>query len=207
MSIINITNIIIAAISYLLGSISGSIIISKNFFNEDIREKGSGNAGTTNIFRAYGLKYAFFAMLIDLLKGIFAPIIAYMIMKYSNTFLYGQYIAGVFVVIGHVWPLYYGFKGGKGMATSIGVNIYFNIILVLIQVFELIFVNYIVKIMSMTSILMTITAIIYTLIFSNDVALSIMMIINGIIIIYSHRANIRRLIEGKENKIERLRKK
>ena len=108
--------ILILIFVYLLGSISGSIIVSKNFFKEDIRLKGSGNAGTTNAFRAYGVKYAALAMSIDFIKTIVAILIADKVGLAIGASEFTKYISGVVVVIGHIWPIYYNFKGGKGVA-------------------------------------------------------------------------------------------
>ncbi|MFM1524439.1 MULTISPECIES: glycerol-3-phosphate 1-O-acyltransferase PlsY [Helcococcus] len=192
--------LLIVLISYMMGSISGAIIVSYSLFKEDIRLKGSGNAGSTNVFRNYGIKYAALAFIIDSLKGILAPLIAY----YLDS-QYGQYIAGVVVVIGHVWPIYYGFKGGKGMATSIGVNIYTDYRIAILQGIGFLIFNYTVKIVSVASLALTILAFVYVLIVHNtNIAFVIMSLLNTIIVIYSHRENIKRLIEGKEKKIKRM---
>lgn len=128
------------------------------------------------------------------MKGILAPLIAY----YLDS-QYGQYIAGVVVVIGHVWPIYYGFKGGKGMATSIGVNIYTDYRIAILQGIGFLIFNYTVKIVSVASLVLTILAFVYVLIVHNtNIAFVIMSLLNTIIVIYSHRENIKRLIEGKE---------
>lgn len=202
--IVTLEHVLSFLIAYLIGSISGSMFVSKFLFKEDIRSMGSGNAGTTNIYRAYGFRYAAISGAIDVLKAIVALLIVRTFLQNDTSGMYSIYIASVAVVIGHIWPIYFGFKGGKGMATSIGVNIYHDVIVVLIQVFELVAINYIFKIMSLTSIIMTITSIIYFMIFSNDKAMIYVSIINGIIVIYSHRSNIKRMLEGNENKIERL---
>ncbi|MFM1538929.1 glycerol-3-phosphate 1-O-acyltransferase PlsY [Helcococcus bovis] len=192
--------LLIVLISYMMGSISGAIIVSYSLFKEDIRLKGSGNAGSTNVFRNYGIKYAALAFIIDSLKGILAPLIAY----YLDS-QYGQYIAGVVVVIGHVWPIYYGFKGGKGMATSIGVNIYTDYRIAILQGIGFLIFNYTVKIVSVASLALTILAFVYVLIVHNtNIAFVIMSLLNTIIVIYSHRENIKRLIKGKEKKIKRM---
>lgn len=202
--IVTLEHVLSFLIAYLIGSISGSMFVSKFLFKEDIRSMGSGNAGTTNIYRAYGFRYAAISGAIDVLKAIIALLIVRTFLQNDTSGMYSIYIASVAVVIGHIWPIYFGFKGGKGMATSIGVNIYHDVIVVLIQVFELVAINYIFKIMSFTSIIMTITSIIYFMIFSNDKAMIYVSIINGIIVIYSHRSNIKRMLEGNENQIERL---
>ncbi len=199
--------ILILIFVYLLGSISGSIIVSKNFFKEDIRLKGSGNAGTTNAFRAYGVKYAALAMSIDFIKTILAMLIADKVGLAIGASEFTKYISGVVVVIGHIWPIYYNFKGGKGVACSIMVNLYLSPIIVIIQLIEFFTLNYILRIMSITSLILTYSAVIYQFIKNDNLPLLIMLIINAIIITYSHRENVKRLFEGKENKIERLGKK
>ncbi|MGY3775931.1 glycerol-3-phosphate 1-O-acyltransferase PlsY [Helcococcus sueciensis] len=202
-----IKTILILIFVYLLGSISGSIIISKNFFREDIRLKGSGNAGTTNAFRAYGVKYAALAMSIDFIKTILAMLIADKVGLAVGASEFTKYISGVVVVIGHIWPIYYNFKGGKGVACSIMVNLYLSPIIVIIQLIEFFTLNYIFRIMSLTSLILTYSAVIYQFIKNNNLPMLIMLIVNAIIITYSHRENVKRLFKGKENKIERLGKR
>ena len=202
-----IKTILILIFVYLLGSISGSIIISKNFFREDIRLKGSGNAGTTNAFRAYGVKYAALAMSIDFIKTILAMLIADKVGLAVGASEFTKYISGVVVVIGHIWPIYYNFKGGKGVACSIMVNLYLSPIIVIIQLIEFFTLNYIFRIMSLTSLILTCSAVIYQFIKNNNLPMLIMLIVNAIIITYSHRENVKRLFKGKENKIERLGKR
>ena len=202
-----IKTILILIIVYLLGSISGSIIISKNFFKEDIRSKGSGNAGTTNAFRAYGIKYAVISLSIDLIKTVLAMLIADKLGAAIGASEYTKYIAGVIIVIGHIFPIYYKFKGGKGVACTIMVNLYLSPVILVIQLVELVTLNYILKIMSITSLVLTYSAVFYQLIKDDNLPFLIMLIVNAIIITYSHRSNIKRLIEGRENKIERLGKK
>lgn len=194
--------ILIFLVTYLIGSVSGSIMVSKTFFKEDIRTKGSGNAGTTNVYRTYGLKYAILALAVDLLKGFIAPIIANLMAKYifKSDLEYGKYIAGVAVVIGHIWPIYYQFKGGKGMATFIGLNLYFDPLIVVIQVGLAVILLFSFKIMSIASIVASIVAVVYVY-FQNNQAWLIMTLINAILVIYSHRSNIDRLIKGEENKL------
>lgn len=192
--------VLVFIISYLLGSISGSLFVSNIIFKEDIRSMGSGNAGTTNIYRAYGMKYAILSFAIDVGKGFLASIIGYYL---NNQF--GAYIAGTAVVLGHVWPIFHRFKGGKGMATSVSVFAYhdFNI-LIMIGLLFLLFMKT-VKIVSLASIIITILAALYVIIFhSNNTPFIIMTILNSIIVIYSHRSNIKRLIDGTEKKIKRM---
>ena len=187
---------LIFLISYLIGSISGSLTISKLFFNEDIRKKGSGNAGTTNTFRVYGKKYARIAFFIDILKGILAVFIA----SLFNT-KYGIYLAATSVVIGHCWPIFYNFKGGKGVATSFGVNIYIVPIAALVQFIVFTVINYTMSFVSLASILSMLSAVIVTLLlYIKNTPLIITIILNTIIVIITHKDNIKRLKNKEESK-------
>jgi len=191
------TYILVALIAYLIGNITGSYIVSKLGFSEDIRTKGSGNAGTTNVLRTYGLLPGVLTLLIDVGKGYLAVYIASLLEP-----VYGVYIAGLMAVVGHCWPVVLGFKGGKGVATSAGVISYHlpHLIPVVIVLFFLI--SYIGKIMSITSLSLAIITVVYVLIkHSNNLNLIIMVILLAIIIFYKHRENIQRIINGTENKI------
>ena len=115
------TYIIVSIIAYLLGSISFSVIFSKKLAGFDVREKGSGNAGTTNVLRTVGKKAAALTLLCDCLKGVFAVLVAFIagkIVKDTDSSLLVQ-LAGIFVVLGHTFPVFFKFKGGKGVATSL----------------------------------------------------------------------------------------
>ena len=117
------TYIIVSIIAYLLGSISFSVIFSKKLAGFDVREKGSGNAGTTNVLRTVGKKAAALTLLCDCLKGVFAVLVAFIagkIVKDTDSRLLVQ-LAGIFVVLGHTFPVFFKFKGGKGVATALGV--------------------------------------------------------------------------------------
>ncbi len=126
--------LVVAIASYLVGSINPSIILSRSIYGKDIRESGSGNAGTTNMLRTHGKGIAILTLICDILKGAIMVILASWIdnlfgtpdaafSRFENTFLLGnlKYIAGIFAVIGHDFPIYFGFRGGKGVATSLGV--------------------------------------------------------------------------------------
>ena len=117
------TYIVMAIIAYAIGSVSFSVIFSKKFAGFDVREKGSKNAGSTNVLRTVGKKAAALTLLCDALKGVLAILIAVVlgkIIKELDNALLVQ-IAGVAVIIGHTFPIFFGFKGGKGVATSLGV--------------------------------------------------------------------------------------
>ena len=122
------TYIIVAVIAYLLGSISFSVIISKKVAGFDVREKGSGNAGTTNVLRSVGKGAAAITLVCDILKGVVAVLIAFFAGKIvhglDNSLLIQ--LAGLFVILGHTFPVFFKFKGGKGIATSLGVLLITN---------------------------------------------------------------------------------
>ncbi len=109
-----------AVFSYLLGSISPSIIISKVFYGKDIRKTGSGNAGASNTVRVFGKKAGIAVFIFDFAKGLLAVIIAKILIKYSNAEYLCVPVAGFFAQLGHVFPIFFGFRGGKGVATAVG---------------------------------------------------------------------------------------
>ena len=121
-------NVIMAILAYLIGSVNFSVIFSKKFAGFDVREKGSGNAGSTNMLRSVGKGAAALTLLCDILKGVVAILIAIgigNIVKSADKGLLVQ-IAGIAVVIGHTFPIFFGFKGGKGVATSLGILLMTN---------------------------------------------------------------------------------
>ena len=120
--------LIVGIVAYLIGSVSFSVIFSKKIAGFDVREKGSGNAGATNVLRSVGKKAAICTLLCDTLKGVVAILFAILvgaIAKNSDKALLVQ-IAGILVVVGHTFPVFFGFKGGKGVATSLGVLLMTN---------------------------------------------------------------------------------
>lgn len=110
--------ILTALVSYFLGSLNFALILSKRMYGEDIRNFGSKNAGTTNMARTYGKKAALFTILGDILKGVVSVLCGNALL---GSVLGGGYIAGLFCVVGHVFPIFYGFRGGKGVATAAAV--------------------------------------------------------------------------------------
>lgn len=199
--------IIVSIIAYLLGSISFSVIFSKKFAGIDVRTQGSGNAGSTNVLRTVGKKAAALTLLCDCLKGILAVLIAIIAGNIANgtdKALLVQ-LAAIFVVLGHTFPIFFGFKGGKGVATSLGVILIINWKIGLIcLVFALVLMAFS-KIVSLGSVAAAILFPILTVFIHTNYIVDGNYIIFGIIlaafVLYNHRANISRLLEGKENKI------
>ena len=193
--------IISALVAYLLGSINTSIIVSKLFGSGDIRQYGSGNAGATNTLRVLGKKAAVLVMIGDGLKGFFAVIIA---KWFSHLFSQGAvspYVAAVFVMLGHVFPIFFSFKGGKGIMTSIVVVFTLNPIIGAILVGIFIIIVAIFNYISLASVISSALYPILVLVFNwGDIAFFISAIIMGVIAIIKHKSNIVRLINGNESK-------
>ena len=201
----NIIHLIVTAIiSYLIGSVNFSILLSRIISGEDIRKSGSGNAGATNMLRTYGKKMGVVTLLLDVLKGVIAILVCRLVFPQTAQVL--AYVAGVFVALGHNFPLYFGFKGGKGVATSLGVILMLDWRVGLIVLVCAILVMALTKYVSLGSILGGASVIIvYILKFfvfkSIDAVQLICIVILGGLLIIRHHANIKRLINGTENKL------
>lgn len=202
-------NIITGIIAYLIGSVNFSVILSKKMAGFDVREKGSGNAGTTNMLRSVGKKAAALTLICDILKGIVAILIAMFIgwaFKVENQSLLVQ-IAGIAVVIGHTFPIFFGFKGGKGVATSLGILVMSNWQIGLICLVFGIVLIILTRMVSLGSCAAAVLFPVLTLFITENYIVSkgtgylIYSIILAVIILYNHRSNIKRILEGKENKI------
>ena len=137
----------IIILSYFIGNFSSAYILGKIFKNKDIRSYGSGNAGATNALRVFGPKLGLVAFILDILKGIIAVNIGNLLLGYN-----GAIIASVFVVVGHNWPLFLKFKGGKGIATSLGVMLYLHLPTALICIAIGVFIIYKTRYVSLGSI-------------------------------------------------------
>lgn len=189
--------ILTLVISYLLGTISGSYIIGNIFLNKDIRKYGSGNAGTTNAMRVLGKKAGVLTFLIDFLKG---AIVTVLIRKFFGYSFVPLGILGA--VIGHDFPFYMNFKGGKGVATTLGALALYNFPLTLICYIVWLLGTIITKMVSVGSILFFVSIIIvYS--FMSDLSIYNIILINivSIIGIIRHKDNIKRIMSGNENKI------
>lgn len=209
--------IISAVVSYLLGSLNFGIIISKSLNKDDVRSHGSGNAGSTNMLRNYGKKYAVMTIIGDMLKVAVAIIISFIIVrKMGNISLAengGAYILGIdarmftksfsglFCVLGHIFPCFFGFKGGKGVATAGGMvfMIDWRIALILLAIFAIIVL--ITKYVSLGSIAMAVFYPVFIFIFYKSLPLALLSLIFTLIVLLAHRENIKKLINHTESKI------
>lgn len=200
--------IIVGIVAYLIGSISFSVIFSKKMAGFDVREKGSGNAGATNMLRSVGKKAAALTLLCDALKGVVSIIFAIIvgaIAKNSDRALLVQ-IAGILVVVGHTYPVFFGFKGGKGVATALGVLLITNWKIGLICLVFALVLMALTRIVSMGSVgaavlfpvLVLFINTNYTIEGSNYLVYSIIL---ALIVAFNHRSNIKRILNGTENKL------
>ena len=205
--------ILMAIIAYCIGSVNFSVIISKKVAGFDVREKGSGNAGSTNMLRSVGKGAAALTLLCDVLKGVVSIIIAIIIgniIKDSNKELLLQ-IAGIAVVIGHTFPVFFGFKGGKGVATSLGILLMSNWQIGLICLVFALALMILTRIVSLGSCAAAVLFPVLTLFVNENYTVLteekkgstyfIYSLILAAIVLYNHRSNIKRLLNGTENKL------
>ncbi len=205
------TYIIILIIAYAIGSINFSVIISRKMAGFDVREKGSGNAGATNVLRTVGKKAAILTLICDVLKGVVAILIALIagkIVKNVDQAVLVQ-IAGIAVVIGHTFPIFFEFKGGKGVATSLGVLLMINWKIGLICLVFALVIMALSRIVSLGSIGAAILFPILVLFIHTNFIVEaksskyiVFSVILALIVIFNHRENIRKLADGTENKLE-----
>ncbi|MDI3534315.1 MAG: acyl phosphate:glycerol-3-phosphate acyltransferase [Thermosediminibacterales bacterium] len=182
--------------SYLLGSISFSYIIVKLWMNIDIRNYGSGNAGATNVLRVLGKKAAAAVLFLDMLKGFIAVVIGNQIGG-ENISL----ICGIAVVLGHNWPVFFKFKGGKGIATSIGVVLAISPLIMLYLILIAVVIIYFTRYVSLASITGALIYPLLVLLFKMPKEYIIFSLILSILAVIRHHSNIYKLLTGKESKI------
>jgi acyl phosphate:glycerol-3-phosphate acyltransferase len=198
-------NAIALLCAYLIGSIPSALWIGKLFYKTDIREHGSGNLGGTNTFRVLGKKAGFIVTLMDILKGTAATVLI-LLPVFEDATIHAL-ILGAVAVVGHMFPIFAGFRGGKAVATSAGVVLGYAwpLFLALLAVF---FISLkITKMVSLSSIIIAIGAFIYALInfiINGDYIFFIMITILAVFIVYRHRENMKRIKAGTEPKVKWL---
>jgi glycerol-3-phosphate acyltransferase PlsY len=214
----------IIVLSYLVGSIPISIILTKLVKGVDIRNYGSGNAGGTNVSRVLGKKYGILVILLDAMKGVIAVVFISRLylgsFPFPNTtpfddFTLVQIIAGLAAVIGHIWTIFAGFKGGKGIATGLGVLVSIVTLDMLMALGVFAIVMYVSKYISLASISAAVSVPLIMIIRENLFGVDIQsyhtllpfVIALALLVIYTHRANLERLMSGSENKISLSKKK
>ncbi len=193
-------------VGYLLGSIPTAVWIGKSFHNLDVRDHGSKNAGATNAIRVLGLKTGIIVLIIDALKGIAAVNLVLFfpeIFPTENTYVMFKLLLGVMALLGHIFPIFAGYRGGKGIATLAGIVIalFPGTVLISLGVFALIFL--ITRIVSLGSIIASITFPIIIIFFDKEAVLAEMIfsVVVAVFVPLTHRKNIYRILKGEENKL------
>jgi glycerol-3-phosphate acyltransferase PlsY len=205
--------LIIIFLGYLLGSIPTAVWVGKAFHNIDIREHGSKNAGATNTFRVLGKRYGWLVLFIDVLKGVLAASLPHffeqMLEGYKDEFLILQLCGAFSAVVGHVFPIFANFRGGKGVATSLGIVIGINpyAAIVCLAIFLAVFLSSrYVSLGAMISAL-CFPFISYFMINEDASIMIVFTVVLGVMVILAHRKNIDRLLKGEENKMNLFAKK
>lgn len=198
--------VLAALLPYLLGSVSFAILYSQLFHHQDIRAFGSGNAGMTNVLRTYGKKAAAFVTIGDFCKGALGVVIArWLFLALGITFMDGGYIGGVFALLGHLFPIYFGFRGGKGVLTSAGVILVLNPVVVAILAVPALLLMFGTRYVSLGSVAAAVLFPFVTLAVDRVAGRPMLFdtlfaVLFGLVVLYMHRANIRRLLSGTENR-------
>lgn len=190
--------ILIIVIAYLLGNFSSGLIVGRLFGQADIRKTGSGNAGTTNVMRTLGWLPSVLTLLGDVLKAVIAVLIGRLIAGQT-----GVYLAGIAVVAGHNWPALFGFKGGKGIATSLGVILMTDPIVALLLLVIQFAILIPTKLMSLASVASAVAyPVLIALFHWGDWGRILFAVILGAMALFCHRGNIKRLLSNSENKLD-----
>lgn len=190
-------------VAYLLGSIPSAVWIGKSLHGVDVREHGSKNAGATNTFRVLGKKAGIIVLLMDVIKGVLAVIFPFLLSNGQEQRIILQLIAGFFVFLGHLLPIFAQFKGGKGVATSLGIIIGIHPMAALfcLLIFLIVFISS--KYVSLGAIVASFffPFIVSLVLKEESIYLIVFSIVIGATVIFAHRKNISRLIQGNENKM------
>ena len=200
------TEIILIILAYLIGSIPTAIWVSRKFFNIDIRDYGSGNAGATNTFRVLGPKWGSFVMMVDVFKGVVATSL-YILLPYYLTdewdrtnFMIGLGLASV---IGHIFPIWANFKGGKGVATLLGMAVAIQPVVAICCIGVFLMVLYLTRFVSLSSILAGVSFMVFILFIFNEkeTLYRIFAVLVALMVVLTHQKNIGRILKGTESKV------
>ncbi|MDB9881606.1 glycerol-3-phosphate 1-O-acyltransferase PlsY [Bacteroidia bacterium] len=197
--------IVLAIIAYLLGSMPSSVWVGKAYFGVDVREYGSGNAGATNTFRVLGTQVGIIVLFLDIVKGVTAASLVHylpFVAHGTDQFINLQLLFGLLAVVGHIFPIFEDFKGGKGIATLFGMLIGIHYVLALAVLALFLVVLLLTKYVSLSSILAAIAFPIFTIfVFKRDEPLLIAFgIAAAVMVVLTHKKNIARLLHGEESK-------
>jgi glycerol-3-phosphate acyltransferase PlsY len=209
-----VTAIVTVIAAYLIGSINFAVIFAKAFLKKDVRELGSGNAGATNVLRSAGLLPGILTFVFDALKGFAASYMGKIVFDYIFTNsasdwatpIFGAYLCGTACMLGHIFPFFFDFKGGKGVATSVGIFAICCPIAIISGLLVFALVTIFSKYVSLGSVIATLVVVILSIIFHDRTASLLPQLLlalaMGAIVIVKHKENIKRLIAGNESKIK-----
>ena len=198
--------ILLIVLAYLIGSIPTAIWVSRKFFNIDIRDYGSGNAGATNTFRVLGSKWGSFVMMVDVLKGVVATSL-YILLPYYLTnewdrtnFMIGLGLASV---LGHIFPIWANFKGGKGVATLLGMAVAIQPVVAICGIGVFLIVLYLTRFVSLSSILAGVSFMVFILFIFNEkeTLYRVFAVLVALMVVLTHQKNIGRILKGTESKV------
>lgn len=189
-------NIVLIIIAYLLGSFPSALVIGKTFYQKDIRNYGSGNLGSTNAFRILGKKGGAVVFILDILKGG----LAFLIAAHGGATI-SPLIIAIFSLIGHVYPIFANFKGGKAVATTAGIILFYSPALFLTLFIIFMISLKIWKMVSLSSTIIAIATVIIVWLGNYDLTAKIMFSLISALIIYKHIPNYKRILNGTENKV------
>ena len=198
------TTFILLLLAYLIGSIPSGLWVGKLFYNTDIREHGSGNLGGTNTFRTLGKKAGLVVTIMDILKGTAATLLG--ALPFFESANVHPLILGIIAVVGHMFPIFAKFKGGKAVGTSGGILLGYNWPIFVLLVVGFFIILKLTKMVSLTSMILSIIAVLYAIIYhytvDHDLPLIGIVLLLAIFIFYRHRTNIKRIKEGTEPKVK-----
>ena len=194
----------IALVAYFLGCINGAVLTSKIFYHDDVRKHGSGNAGLTNFYRTYGAKYALCVIVLDMGKAVAAALFASALLRFYGAdaalLVLGKYFAGLFCLIGHMFPVTEHFKGGKGVLCCATLLLCLDWRIALVAWGLFLVIVLLTRYVSLGSLCAAISFPIMTHIVFADMYLDVISLLMAALVIWAHRANIVRLLHGTENK-------
>jgi len=198
--------LLLIVLAYLIGSIPTAVWVSNYFFDIDIRDYGSGNAGATNTFRVLGPKWGSFVMVVDMLKGVVAVKLALLIpyyIEFDTQFINLQVGLGLSAVVGHIFPIWADFRGGKGIATLFGMVLGIQPIVAICCVGVFLLVLYLTRFVSLSSILASVAFPVFILVIFNEPEplYRVFAIAVALLVLLTHQKNITRLLKGNENKV------
>ena len=198
--------LLLTVLAYLIGSIPTAVWVSRYFFDIDIRDYGSGNAGATNTFRVLGSKWGSFVMVIDIIKGVVATSLYivlpyYMADEWARTNL--MIGLGLSAVIGHIFPIWAGFRGGKGVATLLGMAVAIQPLVAICCIGVFLLVLYLTRFVSLSSILAGISFMVFILFIFNEKEplYRIFAVLVALMVVLTHQKNIGRILKGTESKV------